>query len=100
MENRTGITKDNTIQQTLSLRWKQGISRNKTTALLSDLQWTPTHLSFADSIARLQALYHLPPYIKRAAESTDTERYQTVYAQQDGSVAAPTAGLHFTPLYI
>ncbi len=38
----------------------------------------------------------LPPYMHRSAEPTDTERYQTVYAQPLGSVAAPTAGLHFT----
>jgi S-adenosylmethionine:tRNA ribosyltransferase-isomerase len=39
----------------------------------------------------------LPPYIKRAAELADTARYQTVFAAQPGAVAAPTAGLHFTP---
>ncbi|MGH7555550.1 MAG: tRNA preQ1(34) S-adenosylmethionine ribosyltransferase-isomerase QueA [Longimicrobiales bacterium] len=39
----------------------------------------------------------LPPYIDRAAEPEDVERYQTVYARERGSVAAPTAGLHFTP---
>src|SRR5216117_298399 len=39
----------------------------------------------------------LPPYIRRAPEPADSERYQTVYAAHDGSVAAPTAGLHFTP---
>jgi len=38
----------------------------------------------------------LPPYIKRAPTKVDQERYQTVYAAHDGSVAAPTAGLHFT----
>ncbi len=38
----------------------------------------------------------LPPYIKRPPDSTDTERYQTVYARNGGAVAAPTAGLHFT----
>ncbi|MDD5307797.1 MAG: tRNA preQ1(34) S-adenosylmethionine ribosyltransferase-isomerase QueA [Deltaproteobacteria bacterium] len=38
----------------------------------------------------------LPPYIKRAPVAADTERYQTVYAARDGSVAAPTAGLHFS----
>ncbi|MDR2978880.1 MAG: S-adenosylmethionine:tRNA ribosyltransferase-isomerase [Bacteroidales bacterium] len=38
----------------------------------------------------------LPPYIKRVAEEEDSERYQTVYALHDGSVAAPTAGLHFS----
>jgi len=39
----------------------------------------------------------LPPYIDREPEADDTERYQTVYARERGSVAAPTAGLHFTP---
>jgi S-adenosylmethionine:tRNA ribosyltransferase-isomerase len=38
----------------------------------------------------------LPPYIKREDESIDRERYQTVFAEKDGSIAAPTAGLHFT----
>lgn len=38
----------------------------------------------------------LPPYIERPAESDDKEMYQTVYAHEEGSVAAPTAGLHFT----
>ncbi len=46
----------------------------------------------------LQDIGHmpLPPYIQRPDEEIDTERYQTVYAQQSGAVAAPTAGLHFT----
>ena len=39
----------------------------------------------------------LPPYMNRDAENEDIERYQTVYAASNGSVAAPTAGLHFTP---
>jgi len=39
----------------------------------------------------------LPPYIHRADEVSDRERYQTVYSRQAGSAAAPTAGLHFTP---
>jgi len=39
----------------------------------------------------------LPPYMQRGEEESDVERYQTVYARQDGAVAAPTAGLHFTP---
>ena len=48
------------------------------------------------TIARYGAI-PLPPYIHRAPTDTDRERYQTVYAAHDGSVAAPTAGLHFTP---
>jgi len=39
----------------------------------------------------------LPPYIRRVPEAQDQERYQTVYAAQPGAIAAPTAGLHFTP---
>jgi S-adenosylmethionine:tRNA ribosyltransferase-isomerase len=39
----------------------------------------------------------LPPYIARAVEKGDKDRYQTVYASQSGAIAAPTAGLHFTP---
>jgi S-adenosylmethionine:tRNA ribosyltransferase-isomerase len=46
----------------------------------------------------LQKIGHipLPPYIKRKDELSDKDRYQTIYAERDGSIAAPTAGLHFT----
>jgi S-adenosylmethionine:tRNA ribosyltransferase-isomerase len=52
-----------------------------------------------DFFAALDRIGHvpLPPYISRADSPRDRERYQTVYAAQLGSVAAPTAGLHFTP---
>lgn len=52
--------------------------------------------SAADAIARYGRL-PLPPYITRAPSEMDEHRYQTVYARSEGSVAAPTAGLHFTP---
>jgi len=47
----------------------------------------------------LQKIGHipLPPYIKREDEPLDRDRYQTIFAERDGSIAAPTAGLHFTP---
>ena len=54
----------------------------------------------SDDNDRLQELYGhmpLPPYIKRDDESGDIERYQTIFAREKGAVAAPTAGLHFTP---
>lgn len=38
----------------------------------------------------------IPPYLKRESEELDLNRYQTLYAKHEGSVAAPTAGLHFT----
>jgi S-adenosylmethionine:tRNA ribosyltransferase-isomerase len=52
-----------------------------------------------DFFATLDRIGHvpLPPYIARPDSANDLERYQTIYAQQSGSVAAPTAGLHFTP---
>jgi S-adenosylmethionine:tRNA ribosyltransferase-isomerase len=53
----------------------------------------------SDPWAAIQSHGHipLPPYIRRPDSDADAERYQTVYSQQAGSVAAPTAGLHFTP---
>lgn len=59
------------------------------------LSWSPPQLSFAEILHYAGAI-PLPPYIKRAVEAKDAERYQTIYANLDGSVAAPTAGLHFT----
>jgi S-adenosylmethionine:tRNA ribosyltransferase-isomerase len=58
------------------------------------LRFTPVE----DFYARLDRIGHmpLPPYIRRADRPLDRERYQTVFAQERGSVAAPTAGLHFT----
>lgn len=60
------------------------------------------HIRFApvdDFFARVEQFGHipLPPYIARQDSSADRDRYQTVYARERGSVAAPTAGLHFTP---
>ncbi len=68
----------------------------QTDHFIIELQWTPHTLSFAEILHHAGQI-PLPPYIKRQAEAADKDRYQTVYAKLDGSVAAPTAGLHFTP---
>jgi S-adenosylmethionine:tRNA ribosyltransferase-isomerase len=55
--------------------------------------------SVQDFFAEVERIGHvpLPPYIDRPDALADRERYQTIYAREEGSVAAPTAGLHFTP---
>ncbi|MCC6400666.1 MAG: S-adenosylmethionine:tRNA ribosyltransferase-isomerase [Flavobacteriales bacterium] len=58
--------------------------------------WLPGGLTFAEVLARAGKV-PLPPYMHRDAAVEDQERYQTVFARCEGSVAAPTAGLHFTP---
>lgn len=60
-----------------------------------ELSWTPGHLTLSEVLHHLGKT-PLPPYIHRAAEEPDEDRYQTVYARKEGAVAAPTAGLHFT----
>jgi S-adenosylmethionine:tRNA ribosyltransferase-isomerase len=57
--------------------------------------WQPDGVTFAEVLAAAGKT-PLPPYIKREPDEKDRERYQTIYSKKDGSVAAPTAGLHFT----
>jgi len=64
-------------------------------AFLVMFSWDEQGRSFAD-IIEAAGNVPLPPYIEREAEEDDIQRYQTIYARHDGSVAAPTAGLHFT----
>ena len=64
-------------------------------AYVIEFSWTPAAFSFAEIIESAGDI-PLPPYIKRDTNITDASRYQTIYAKHDGSVAAPTAGLHFT----
>ena len=72
-------------------------TRRKTVgnAWIVDFDWDGG-LSFAELIDQAGVI-PLPPYLHREAVSSDNERYQTVYALHQGSVAAPTAGLHFSP---
>ena len=64
-------------------------------AYVVELSWQPANLNLSE-VLELSGDMPLPPYIKRKATLSDKERYQTIYAKHDGSVAAPTAGLHFT----
>ena len=90
-------------------KWKEeSLSNNNEDVVLSakkvkqerdyfiiEFNWNDTALSFAD-VLQLFGTIPLPPYLNRAVEQEDNERYQTIYARYNGSVAAPTAGLHFT----
>ncbi|HQF27584.1 MAG TPA: S-adenosylmethionine:tRNA ribosyltransferase-isomerase [Bacteroidia bacterium] len=62
---------------------------------LVEFHWTPTDFAFSE-ILEGTGILPLPPYMNREACSDELIRYNTVYAKHDGSVAAPTAGLHFT----
>ncbi len=64
-------------------------------SFLVKLSWNNPDLTFGE-ILHLAGLIPLPPYLKRESEESDKERYQTIYAKTEGSVTAPTAGLHFT----
>lgn len=72
------------------------IKERTETHFVVTLRWNPPAISFAH-ILHAAGDVPLPPYIKRNAVGEDEERYQTIYARYEGSVAAPTAGLHFTP---
>ena len=63
-------------------------------AWVVDFMWNG-EVSFAEVVEHAGVI-PLPPYLNRQAETSDNSRYQTIYAQPQGSVAAPTAGLHFT----
>ncbi|MCE3282473.1 MAG: S-adenosylmethionine:tRNA ribosyltransferase-isomerase, partial [Chitinophagaceae bacterium] len=66
-----------------------------TEAFTIELRWDDPDASFAEVLQKAGAI-PLPPYLHRDVEEDDKERYQTIYAREQGSVAAPTAGLHFT----
>ena len=62
---------------------------------LIEFNWNSSEITFGELIECFGKI-PLPPYIRRDSEISDKDNYQTVYAKVDGSVAAPTAGLHFT----
>jgi S-adenosylmethionine:tRNA ribosyltransferase-isomerase len=70
------------------------IERNRERFIIQ-FTWQPMTYTFSEILALIGQV-PLPPYLHRSAEASDKERYQTIYAHFEGSVAAPTAGLHFT----
>lgn len=64
-----------------------------------EFRWSPGHFTFARVLEHFGKI-PLPPYISRELKESDSETYQTVFARNEGSVAAPTAGLHFTPVVL
>lgn len=67
----------------------------KTDYFLIEFSWNDESLTFAE-VLHIAGQIPLPPYLNRDVEEKDKATYQTIYAKHDGSVAAPTAGLHFT----
>lgn len=71
-------------------------NRKENDRFVLSFEWSPPVLTFFEVLEAIGEI-PLPPYLKRPTEESDKVRYQTVYAKEEGSVAAPTAGLHFTP---
>lgn len=80
--------------QPLTLTAERGESRG--TSHWVDFHWNNPEVTFADILEVFGEL-PIPPYLNRETQESDKETYQTVYSKIKGSVAAPTAGLHFTP---
>ncbi|HUZ61718.1 MAG TPA: S-adenosylmethionine:tRNA ribosyltransferase-isomerase [Hanamia sp.] len=78
-----------------TIKLKAQLVRKLSDAYVVELSWDPENYSFAEIIEHAGET-PLPPYIKRKVEEIDAQKYQTIYSAHEGSVAAPTAGLHFT----
>ncbi|PKL85887.1 MAG: S-adenosylmethionine tRNA ribosyltransferase [Ignavibacteriae bacterium HGW-Ignavibacteriae-1] len=93
---REGMTLEIDAQLENNFHFTATILKRYENKALVQFNWSDEALTFSHILATYGQV-PLPPYIKRETDSNDVERYQTVYAIADGSVAAPTAGLHFTP---
>ena len=82
------------VNKTKATLYAERLEKNDNYSVVR-FSWEPAELSFAE-ILEAAGEIPLPPYLHREAEASDRERYQTVFAKHEGSVAAPTAGLHFT----
>lgn len=81
--------------KTSDLEIKAKVIEKINDAFSVELTWEPSDKTFSE-VLQIAGAIPIPPYLKRDTEEIDLQRYQTVYAKKDGSVAAPTAGLHFT----
>ena len=90
------VIEKNNIIDDKEIKLYASLTEKLSDAYIVELSWNPGDYSFAE-IMEHAGDTPLPPYIKRKAEESDTTRYQTIYSKYEGSVAAPTAGLHFTP---
>ena len=89
--------KDNSLALEFNgLKLSATIYARRTNHIEVDFSWKPENLSMAEVLRQLGHM-PIPPYLKRSDELSDQQNYQTVYSKIEGSVAAPTAGLHFTP---
>lgn len=82
--------------ETLGITIEAHFVEKKEGVFIIRLQWKQDNISFAEVLQSVGKV-PLPPYMHRDMKEEDKERYQTIYAVEEGSVAAPTAGLHFTP---
>lgn len=80
----------------LKVKLNARLTERDATTFFIQFNWSPANLTFAQILEHFGKI-PLPPYISREATENDNTSYQTVFARNDGSVAAPTAGLHFTP---
>ena len=80
----------------VSLEAERGERQDNTFAVTFSWTTEGPPVTFGEVLAAAGTI-PLPPYLNRTAEAADHDRYQTVFAKTEGSVAAPTAGLHFTP---
>ena len=93
--------KEGTLSRIVNVKGKQIVlsatrGECKGTSHWVDFRWNNPEITFADILEVFGEL-PIPPYLNRETQESDKETYQTVYSKIKGSVAAPTAGLHFTP---
>lgn len=93
--------KDDVLQMQVSIEGEEVLLSAKKTVktgsnVIVEFSWNNPDFTFSE-LLEVAGKLPIPPYLNRASEAKDDETYQTVYSAVEGSVAAPTAGLHFTP---